>query len=879
VSGARAEIPAIGSLDTEPEESDTAEHHKAQRQQEIAELDRELVSVRQLWNSAQVELANALNQADEFRERSADYENKLTASLQCSEELKHKVAICEAELERQNQTAANLKQIAANLEMHLIKTLGELGDFKRKAASSRWLIAALGRKIAHAPRDVSRRVRKSSRKRHVQRSERTAAPPAVTEQPQIPQPQPLIYLKRKIAQSPRPKISAIIPNFNHARFLQQRLQSITTQTLLPHEIVFLDDASTDDSREVFERLARNIRIPIKTIVNDANSGNVFRQWEKGIASAEGEILWLCESDDFADPHFLERLTPYFADPSVMISFGRVQFATADGHFAEGLDSYRDSAAPGQWHHPRVMGAFEWFTGAFAKRNVIPNVGGCLIRSQTVEGQVWKEIQTYRVCGDWYLYMHLCRGGQIAFDPQAISYFRQHGRNTSVSHFSDRRFYEEHKRIAVTLRKKYGTSLDVLSEGAAHLEGHFSTYCKGEGAKKLYEIFDFNEILSVPRTQFHIVIGILGFRLGGGELLPLHLANALVSRGYTVSIIALDQNDDNENVRRLLDNRIAVYEKAAIEEIGLSKFFETIGADLLHTHFVGIDMWMHHISDKPITIPYVVSHHGSYEITDIDFLIKKALMERVTRWVYVADKNRAAFEEFVIDESAWRKLPNAIPDKPRSFAFDRATLGIEKNAFIFGVASRALKEKGWGIAAEALIKLISNANRPVYVLFCGDGDDFNELFDNYSSSHIKFFGYQEDIVGFYQICDCCLLPTRFQGESFPLTLIEGLLAGIPCIATDIGEIRNMIIDGDMSAGILVPFYEDPKQAVVAFARAMEDVLKIDRYEALKQNATIIRQKFCFDQLVGQYEEVYKSALAHFHMGVNNSIAEQEAEIKI
>ena len=46
------------------------------------------------------------------------------------------------------------------------------------------------------------------------------------------------------------RISVIIPNYNHAPFLEERIRSILAQTRRPDEIIFLDDASTDDSLAV-----------------------------------------------------------------------------------------------------------------------------------------------------------------------------------------------------------------------------------------------------------------------------------------------------------------------------------------------------------------------------------------------------------------------------------------------------------------------------------------------------------------------------------------------------------------------------------------------------------------------------------------------------
>ncbi len=102
-----------------------------------------------------------------------------------------------------------------------------------------------------------------------------------------------------------PVVSTIVPNYNHARFLPQRLDSILAQTFKDYELIVLDDASTDNSREVLERYAR--QAPIQLVFNGTNSGSPFIQWRKGAELARGEYLWIAESDDYADPRLLETL--------------------------------------------------------------------------------------------------------------------------------------------------------------------------------------------------------------------------------------------------------------------------------------------------------------------------------------------------------------------------------------------------------------------------------------------------------------------------------------------------------------------------------------------------------------------------------------------
>src|ERR1700686_241166 len=102
-----------------------------------------------------------------------------------------------------------------------------------------------------------------------------------------------------------PKVSIIIPNYNHARYLRKRMDSVLGQTFQNFELILLDDCSTDESRSILLEYATDPRVRID--FNEKNSGSTFRQWNKGVRLAHGEYVWIAESDDYADPHLLERL--------------------------------------------------------------------------------------------------------------------------------------------------------------------------------------------------------------------------------------------------------------------------------------------------------------------------------------------------------------------------------------------------------------------------------------------------------------------------------------------------------------------------------------------------------------------------------------------
>ena len=93
-----------------------------------------------------------------------------------------------------------------------------------------------------------------------------------------------------------PLVSVIIPNYNYARFLTERIDSVLSQTFQNFELIILDDCSTDNSREVIERYRSNPKVS-HIIYNQSNTGSPFAQWEKGLSVARGKYIWVAEADD------------------------------------------------------------------------------------------------------------------------------------------------------------------------------------------------------------------------------------------------------------------------------------------------------------------------------------------------------------------------------------------------------------------------------------------------------------------------------------------------------------------------------------------------------------------------------------------------------
>jgi glycosyltransferase involved in cell wall biosynthesis len=146
-----------------------------------------------------------------------------------------------------------------------------------------------------------------------------------------------------------PKVSVVVPNYNYARYMEARLGSIFRQTHPVFEVIVLDDVSTDDSLEAIAQAARRAGRDIDLVVNQTNSGSVFRQWRKGVERARGDYVWIAEADDDCEETFLQTLLARMTRDGAILGFAD---SWQVGSHGERLgDSYRPylaEEAPGDF---------------------------------------------------------------------------------------------------------------------------------------------------------------------------------------------------------------------------------------------------------------------------------------------------------------------------------------------------------------------------------------------------------------------------------------------------------------------------------------------------------------------------------------------------
>ena len=219
-------------------------------------------------------------------------------------------------------------------------------------------------------------------------------------------------------------VSIIIPNYNYAQFLEERLSSILEQSYTNYEIIFLDDASQDNSLEILQKYQKYID---KFEVNQINSGNPFVQWNRGVRLARGDYLWIAEADDVCQPSFLEKMITLL-DKNPLIGLANCITVPIDVN-SNIIDSgfyqfYLQDLSSNRWLQDFIADGRTEVRNYLSRKNTSTNVSGVIFRKNAyvTSGYATEKMQ---MCGDWMTYCKILHEWNLGFIAQPLNYHRQH----------------------------------------------------------------------------------------------------------------------------------------------------------------------------------------------------------------------------------------------------------------------------------------------------------------------------------------------------------------------------------------------------------------------------------------------------------------------
>lgn len=237
-------------------------------------------------------------------------------------------------------------------------------------------------------------------------------------------------------------VSIIVPNYNHATYLRQRLDSIYNQTFQDFEVIILDDCSTDNSKEIIEEY-RNRQQTSHIVYNDVNSGSPFKQWAKGFDLVQGEYIWIAESDDWAESNFLQTMISVLREnPTALLAFSNSCW------FSEKkILKYSDVFQQDTFINGNVF-----FYNKMITQNSICNAS-CVLFKRSVLNIIPKQYQSFKGCGDWLFWIEFCLRGDICYVSNVLNHFRQHEKSTTQKNNNSGNAYKEYLKIFRYLKEQ------------------------------------------------------------------------------------------------------------------------------------------------------------------------------------------------------------------------------------------------------------------------------------------------------------------------------------------------------------------------------------------------------------------------------------------
>jgi len=221
------------------------------------------------------------------------------------------------------------------------------------------------------------------------------------------------------------KISAVIPAYNAEKYIEETITSLIRQTYRLHEILVIDDKSSDNTVNIVERLRAASSVPIKLICQETNQG-VSSARNRGIMASGGDWILFMDADDIAVAGLAQAEVAYLL---------MLQKQLTD-HWVVVYPAYSQINAGGEDISGIMRGQQLTSCNSFGSelvRNQLITPSGVLVNKEAMLEVGNFKIGLRHQIEDWYLWLQLAqRGGGFAYVDEPLVKVRRHNDNATKS---------------------------------------------------------------------------------------------------------------------------------------------------------------------------------------------------------------------------------------------------------------------------------------------------------------------------------------------------------------------------------------------------------------------------------------------------------------
>ena len=245
---------------------------------------------------------------------------------------------------------------------------------------------------------------------------------------------------------PRPLVTILSPVYNQERYVAQCIESALAQTYGDWEQIFVDDGSTDGTRDVIARY-RDPRIQLLALPH-RGLGALAESYNAALAVARGSLVGILEGDDAWPADKLERQVPTFDDPASFLSWGRGALIDAEGRPVRVMTTMKRAAprmriaAGPAFHRLTRENFFIPSVTVMVRRSALDAIGGF----RQTGSSLFVDLPTW-------LWLTGSMEGHVTYLDSELGVYRHHAAGTSTDKAAQMKL--EHLRVVLAVERELG----------------------------------------------------------------------------------------------------------------------------------------------------------------------------------------------------------------------------------------------------------------------------------------------------------------------------------------------------------------------------------------------------------------------------------------
>jgi glycosyltransferase involved in cell wall biosynthesis len=304
-----------------------------------------------------------------------------------------------------------------------------------------------------------------------------------------------------------PTVSVVVATFNGERFLRPQLESILDQTLLPGEIVIVDDGSTDGTLRIVEETRKGAPPSVSwKVVKQSSTIGPAANFLAGCRLASGDVIALADQDDWWFPTKIERLVEFFAHtPNLLLVHSDAELVDSSGALI-GMTVLGSLRLTRGERRGLVRGEA---LAQLVRRNLV--TGHTVMMTPAVV-ELAGDIPTGWLHDEWWALIASAHRG-VRLCPQALGHYRQHEVNqVGATRSGVARLVERLGEPQEDFRARHRIRHRGLEEYVARNQGNLS-----DPSKRLLEgrLAHYRWQATLPSSRLRRVMPILGTLAAGG----------------------------------------------------------------------------------------------------------------------------------------------------------------------------------------------------------------------------------------------------------------------------------------------------------------------------------------------------------------------------